>query len=161
MDIVTNDFLYEVFDSNKKEHLELINKLVNDDLTNEFFKDFKSIVDNSDNEVYYSYVVINKYGLIGLITLTKVDDDSFVFSHIINPTFRGLRYSSKIKCDFIDYMINNELAKKIICYIDRNNERSINSMMRTNPSEITMDINKKMLIVTYRKSYKNINVPNK
>ena len=160
-DIVTNDFVYEVYDSKNSDHLDLIKELEKDLLTNEFFSDFKSIVDNTDNNTFYSYIVLNKYGLIGLITLTKIEDNSFVMSHIINPSFRGLKYSSKIKRDFVDYMINNDIADKIICYIDRENKRSISSMMKTNPSDITMDKDKKMLIVTYKKSYTNKQVPNK
>jgi len=155
-DIITNEFVYELYDSNKLDHISLIEELSNDYLTNEFFKDYKSIIDKTDSENYFTYIILNRYGLIGLITLTKIKEDTFVLSYIIKPSFRGQKYSSRTKIDFINYLFNTNKASKILCYIDINNIRSINSMMKTNPTKIEKTKDNNLLLVTYEKTKENL-----
>jgi len=83
-DIITNEFVYELYDSNKLDHISLIEELSNDYLTNEFFKDYKSIIDKTDSENYFTYIILNRYGLIGLITLS-------MRSHTATPILLSLK----------------------------------------------------------------------
>jgi len=156
--VKTNTFRFTSYDEKNKEHLTLLKDITNDNLTQEFFDDWKTLLFSND-EFTYGYIVEKDNDVIGLITINEIDDRNMVFSHIIAPTHRGHRYSSIIKTELYDYIFKNNMADNIICYIKDTNKNSISSMMKSNPDEISKDKNN-MFKVVYKNKYNEMEKQN-
>lgn len=154
----TKSFKFASYDEKNIEHLKLLKDITNDNLTQEFFNDWSTLLFSTD-EFTYGYIVEKDNNVIGLITINEMDDRNFVFSHIISPNHRGNKYSSLIKKELYDYIFQNNMADNIICYIEDTNKNSISSMMKTNPDEILKDKNN-MFKVVYKNKYNESEIKN-
>ncbi len=149
--VKTENFTFKKYNSKNKNHLNLLRNIANDNLTQDFFSEWKELLFSND-DFTYGYIVEKDNDAIGLITINEIDDRNVVFSHVISPQYRGNRYSSLIKKELYDYIFKNNLLDNIICYIRCDNKNSIISMLKSKPDSIEKDIDN-MFKVTYKNKY--------
>lgn len=151
MSVKTENFIFELLDLEDNFHQSVLLNANYDQEINKYFKEYKELVElYKKNTGVLVYVVRKESDLIGLVTLSPIDEEKCVFSHFILKEFRNNHYSRNIKKEFTNYLLENKYDE-IICYIDVNNKSSIKSMMNTNPSNIDQMENKDYYKVTYAK----------
>ena len=123
--VKTENFTFKKYNSKNKNHLNLLRNIANDNLTQDFFSEWKELLFSND-DFTYGYIVEKDNDAIGLITINEIDDRNVVFSHVISPQYRGNRYSSLIKKELYDYIFKNNLLLK-----------SLTIILRVLPLEIT------------------------
>jgi len=147
----TKTYSFVQYNSSNKEHEKLFESITSDELSESFFKNWKNLFNDNDNNVINALVVEKKEKAIGITTLVQQSDNDYILSYIVAPQYRGNNYSSQIITELLNYLFENDDIDDIVSYIDKNNKNSISSMLKTKPDKIICDYNNEnMLKVVYK-----------
>lgn len=138
----TESFSYRLYTSTEEEN-KMLDEFSNDEKTQEFLKDFKNYIIETDEELKlgvepsrYTTIVYYEEEPIGLVTFYDLENE-LIFSHGIRPNKRGNKFSSRIKKELFDYVFRSlEEVEKITVYIDSNNTNNLHSLQKLTYDEI-------------------------
>lgn len=146
----TKTYSFVQYDNLNEEHEKLFKIITNDELSETFFKDWKTLFKDNDNDVISAFVIEKERYPIGITTLVQQNDNDYILSYIISPQYRGNNYSSQIIMELLDHLFTIDKVYNVISYIHKNNKSSISGMLKTNPDDILDDPNDEdMLKVIY------------
>jgi len=158
----TKTYSFVQYNSSNKEHEKLFESITSDELSESFFKNWKNLFNDNDNNVINALVVEKKEKAIGITTLVQQSDNDYILSYIVAPQYRGNNYSSQIITELLNYLFENDDIDDIVSYIDKNNKSSISSMLKTNPDKILSDSNdNNMLKIVYLNKKRETKVNNR
>lgn len=84
---------------------------------------FLDRIKKSANEPFMVYVQNND--IVAFVRFDAIEQRNYEVSVILNPIFRGKRFSKTLLLDAIDYLSRNNSAEEVVATIHRDNQPSI------------------------------------